>query len=384
MRLPMSNPMREVRFFEWYVRYVWPFHRLFLRKHLSKRCSKCIISERHLELKGGLCPLCRNDASFEKSDRVPDHRDFSPKQEALLKGIVEEGKNRHGSSYDALVLFSGGKDSTYMLHRIKEAFPELRVLALTVDTGFMSPIVWGNINRVIGMLGVEHIVYRPDPSFYKKLFRFAILQSGNRGCYDVVDRLGGDALHDIGRNIAVRLNIPILMSGISPAQVKQILGLDGFESPRAVECSTRNQSAGFPLDEIFSEEERKMYWWRGGDIPAGSIPRVLFPFYAWGYDETVIKRKVTSLGLLEPQNTSPIVTNNILIPLMGVIDVKRNGYSSFESEFASLIRSGKADRERWVSIFELLEYAAHSGNFLKKILDEGLGKLDLKRSDIGL
>lgn len=372
--------MFGVRMFEWYMRSLWPLHRLFVRNRLSKRCARCLISEKQGPLQDGLCLFCLNDQAQKIESGVS--LNVSDREQAFNDVVAKS--NHPESLYDALVLFSGGKDSAYLLYRIRKQNPTMRILALTVDNGFMSPIAWKNINRIVGVFGVEHMVYRPASDFYKKLFRFAFINSGTRGCYEVVDRLGGDALHDIGRNIAARLGIPILMSGISPEQVERILGLETFESPSGYERQTRMVSAGFDLKDIFSKEERERYWWNGDSWPSERIPRVLFPFYAWGYDEDAIRSEMVALGLFKASNVSPLVTNSILIPLMGVIDVRRNGYSSFEQEFAGLVRSGKADRKRWISIFELLEYEAHSEMFLKKIIDRGLEKLELKRSDVGL
>lgn len=65
----------------------------------------------------------------------------------------------------------------------------------------------------------------------------------------------------------------------------------------------------------------------------------------------------------------------------GVIDILNNGYSSFEPEFAQLIREKKADRKMWLYVFELLEFASRKG-LLNKDLNICLAKLNLKISDI--
>lgn len=59
---------------------------------------------------------------------------------------------KHGSAeYDAVMCYSGGKDSTYTLMLAVKKYG-LKVLSFTLDNGFISPVAFDNINRVTDAL----------------------------------------------------------------------------------------------------------------------------------------------------------------------------------------------------------------------------------------
>ncbi|TDR81551.1 phosphoadenosine phosphosulfate reductase family protein [Paludibacterium purpuratum] len=78
------------------------------------------------------------------------------------------------SKYDAMVLYSGGKDSTYML--VQLAKKGLRVCAWMLDPGYQSPQAIRNAENLTRSLGVPLIVEKKDKVMADGLFRagFAI------------------------------------------------------------------------------------------------------------------------------------------------------------------------------------------------------------------
>ena len=62
--------MSTNKIFELYASYLWPIVRKFVK--LSKRCNHCILSEKYVPLKNGICEKCTkniavNKESFEAS-----------------------------------------------------------------------------------------------------------------------------------------------------------------------------------------------------------------------------------------------------------------------------------------------------------------------------
>ncbi|MGN6543833.1 MAG: hypothetical protein ACTHK7_02205, partial [Aureliella sp.] len=174
------------------------------------------------------------------------------------------------------------------------------------------------------------------------------------------------------------------ISGLSPEQVERILGFSNFESPREMERKPRTESAGFQLRELYSKEELEKYWWNPSRWPENLQPRVVHPFHAWVYDEDFIPREVVRLGLVEPGQDNPLITNNDTIPVMLAMDSVHLGYSSFEPEFAQLVRQGRADRATWLAIFESIEYQAKRGQFLPSCVADTLRRLELTPEEIGM
>lgn len=366
------------RLFEFHTRFLWPLHRLWVKDRISRRCRRCALSERAADLDdAGLCAPCREPRSATP-ESAPDPADVSS-----LAKIIADHEGRGRGRYDALVLFSGGKDSVYMVRRLRDEHPRLRLLAFTLDNTFMSPVARANVLRLVEQLDLDHLTFRPSRAFLKKLYRHGITHLNQNGGYGTVDFSDGEFLLDAARTLAAEREIPLILCGYSRYQVQDGLGLRAFESPPERERSDRTHVAGMPLADIFTEEERRL-WWGGSRWPTDRPARLLFPLYAWNLDESVIAKQVADWGLLHPRENSPLVTNHRLIPLLGVVDIHRMGYSGFEKEFCRMIREGKAPLKRWRSVFELLEYTARTGLFVKPLVLKTLAELDLTPAEVGV
>jgi hypothetical protein len=111
---------------------------------------------------------------------------------------------------------------------------------------------------------------------------------------------------------------------------------------------------------------------------------MLFPLYAWDIREEEIRDKVVALGLIVPGRDSPILTNAQYIATLGVVDIHRDGYASFEPEFSRMIREGKARRENWQHVWEFLEYTARTGALIRGSISNVLARLQLTPTDVGI
>lgn len=374
------DPVKTARQFESYVRNIWPWQRKFVGSRLHRRCTQCGASERMLPLNAsGICSECERI----NAQGVPPKRARNPAVEAELAQILAAAQGTGSGSYDALLMFSGGKDSTYLAQRMKNEHPRLRLLACTVDNSFMSPVAKRNIDEILPRLNIDHVFIRPRREFYVKLFRYAVTHLNAEGSYGTVDFSDGEFMLDSARNLAAEKGIPLIICGYSRYQVENGLGLQHFESPRETERRPRTDTAGLKLEDMFDADERNL-WWRGQTRADVDVPRLLFPLYAWDLEEAEIKRQVVEWGLIQDRNQSPIVTNHRLIPLLGVVDVHQFGYSSFEKEFCRMIREGKAEREPWQHTFEFLEYTSKTGLFVKPLVLDLLKELDLTTQDVGV
>ncbi len=371
--------LREMKVFEFYKTKIWPIHRLFVKRHLTPRCSRCFLPQSYTVLEKGICKLCLTDKT-ENCGVTKENRNHL---QAELDCIMAKVLSKKNIKFHALILLSGGKDSSFMLHRLKTLYPKLRILAMTLDNTFMSPVALDNIATVIRTTGVDHIMVRPAARLMEKMFKAAFSQTDNRGCAAVVDQFDGDFFSDAARNLAAQMGIPYIFCGLSRDQVRHILKLDSFIADESTETKTREQVAGIPLTRIFGPQEMG-YWWDGRAWPREKRPRMIFPFFIWDYEESYIRSKVLELGLLQPGKDSPLVTNSSLIPLMGLVDMARLGYSSFEPEFARMVRQGKADRKEWLFTFETLEYAARTGRFLGRSVNQVMDRLSLTPEDLGI
>jgi amino acid adenylation domain-containing protein len=148
-----------------------------------------------------VCSECRAFDSYADRARVY----FKPEAE-LARILTHSGRSR--GEYDCLALLSGGKDSTYVLCRLVDM--GLKVLAFTLDNGYISDQAKGNIKRVVDTLGVDHI-YGTTPAM-KDIFVDSLQRHSNvcQGCFKTIYTLAVQTAHD--------RDIPFIVTGLSRGQ----------------------------------------------------------------------------------------------------------------------------------------------------------------------
>ena len=116
-----------------------------------RRCLRCVLPDTYpfIEFNAeGICNYCRE---YKKQ--------LFFGRESLEK-ILAKYRSKDGSP-DCIMGFSGGRDSTYGLHVIKEEFG-MTPIAYTYDWGMVTDQARRNQSRVVGELGVEHIIRSAD------------------------------------------------------------------------------------------------------------------------------------------------------------------------------------------------------------------------------
>jgi asparagine synthetase B (glutamine-hydrolysing) len=113
-----------------------------------KRCSTCLLPETFPFIEfddHGECNYCKN---YKPKNQ---HKPISE-----LQKLVEPFRKNDGSP-DVLIPFSGGRDSTYVLHVVKEELG-LNPVTYTYDWGMVTDLARRNIARICGKLGIENII----------------------------------------------------------------------------------------------------------------------------------------------------------------------------------------------------------------------------------
>lgn len=117
-----------------------------------QRCAKCVLPETFPFIsfdEKGVCNYCGNYKLKNKPRPLDD-----------LLHLVDPYRSKDGS-YDCIVPYSGGRDSTFTLHMIKKVL-KLNPIAFTYDWGMVTDLARRNIARVCGKLGVENVIVAAD------------------------------------------------------------------------------------------------------------------------------------------------------------------------------------------------------------------------------
>jgi len=358
--------MDQMKMLEWgmkinyyLVKYIWPICRILVKKKLSKRCSVCTLNENYVNIQDSVCDICREEKSKEPSEIAKDVQG-SEQAKKELDELLSNAQGKGGGLYDAIFFFSGGKDSTYILNKLRMDYKGLRILAITIDNGFRSPVGKQNAEEVCLHFDTDHMEIRPY-KMYKKLYKYGFENFSNRSFY-CIDFWGGEFFTDIGRNLAVQFDVPLLILGYTPEQIKIIRKWDEYELYAGNDFKfkdnqkfMREKFVNVMLEDIFTPDEMR-YWWDGSKCPEDKIPTVIFPFQAWGYNKAEIQKQISKLGIVKKKNMDAMLTNDVYCTLGVFSDYKIFGYCSVEPEWANLVRKGKEDKNQNRNLWECVEY----------------------------
>lgn len=126
-----------------------------------------------------------------------------------LRAVRSEARASRTGEHDALVLLSGGKDSTYTLYQMVEL--GFDVHAVTLDNGFISEGAKENVRRSVAHLGISHEFLTSDAM--NDIFRDSLERHSNvcHGCYKTI--------YTLATVRADQLGIPMIVTGLSRGQL---------------------------------------------------------------------------------------------------------------------------------------------------------------------
>lgn len=116
-----------------------------------RRCSKCVLPETFPFItfdESGVCNYCHSSAVNSALGRSALDQYLAPMR-------------RSDGRPDCLVPISGGRDSCYGIHYIKNEL-KMNPVAYTYDWGMVTDLARRNISRMCGSLGIEHILISAD------------------------------------------------------------------------------------------------------------------------------------------------------------------------------------------------------------------------------
>lgn len=166
------------------------------------RCTKCILPETYPFIEfddSGVCNYCR------------DHQPLQLAGREALEETLGKHRSKDGSP-DCIVAFSGGRDSSYGLHLIKNEY-KMNPVAYSYDWGMVTGIARRNQARMLGKLRVEHILRAADIPAKRRYIRKNILAWLKRPHLGMVPLfMAGDKFfYDIGRQLRRELGIPLVI-----------------------------------------------------------------------------------------------------------------------------------------------------------------------------
>ena len=165
-------------------------------------CKKCVLpssSAIPVEFnKDGVCSACNTSAQVEEIDWDRRLRQF--------KKLLNNYKNDNGENYDCLIPVSGGKDSYFQVHIIKNILG-LNPLLVTYNANNWMKEGYENLHNMRDAFGCDHIFFTPSISLLKRLNKLCFKKMGDMNWH------AHCGIQTYPYIIAVQHNIPLIIDG---------------------------------------------------------------------------------------------------------------------------------------------------------------------------
>ena len=230
-------------------------------------------------------------------------------QNEIMSNIFSK---KRGEKYDVAVMYSGGKDSSYLLYLLKKVYG-LNVVAVCVDNGYESNNLFDIIKKYTDNIGVELVVVRPSKENFTKFFNTMVVEDKlfaregvNHVCFVCNNILWCNVAKYASEN-----GIPYVASGLSLAQLSsgRPYPLEPDKMANAIaERSTKqilkNALEGFYQSKSYNaDEEFKNFI----DGLSGAVRQVttVYPYIYHQISVDDLKKSLDAYGWCPPNEVDP-------------------------------------------------------------------------------
>jgi amino acid adenylation domain-containing protein len=322
------------------------------------RCQRCLLPEGYPGIQfdeKGVCNICRKYDGFKDQVKryFKNNNDFV---QLINDTDTRKLKGKQGE-YDCLLLFSGGKDSTYVLHQLIDM--GLKVLTFTFDNGFISKAAFANIKRTTRALNVKNIVCKAENM--NKVFVESLNSHHSvcHGCWNALNTFGAKTAHEYGINLVI--------SGLSRGQIFE-MRLEGLFQQGIFDEEQIEQSL-LLFRKSFHSQNNKFLRIMGIDLAEEVVEQIHFVDYFRYFDAPVseIRRYLSQKGWVQPKDTG-FCSSNCLINDVGIYThLKGEGYHFYEPQLSWDCRLGSIPREQGLEEIDFKGDWLHVDRVLKEI-----------------
>lgn len=301
----------------------------------SSICSRCVLPSNFPNIsfdREGVCCFCSRPETAHQNE-------FDARQRQEFEQIVAHNKGK--SAYDALCCYSGGKDSTYMLKMMVRDLG-LNVLAFTLDNGFITDQSKQNIVKVVDLLQVDHLFFKPARTFMTRMYKEAIFGDLNKARGNYITRISDVCLSCIAvvntcaARLALQHRIPMIFAGFTPGQIPRAVIKNNHRFYR----ETFHQHRDHLQDRLGAKAGQYL------DLP--DDPFEIFqmsPYLVFEKSEAFILAEIRELGWVHPEHLDGCTSNCALNVVGNLCHEKKYGFHPYALELSKLIRKGLLSRD---------------------------------------
>jgi len=259
----------------------------------------------------------------------------------LLKSPPQRGK------YDVIFALSGGIDSSYTLYRLKKNYPDLNILAVQFDNGFISETALENAQKFCDLTKSTYMRLALDQNVLRDTFSKAATSHDaypGTAKYRASD-ICNTCISIIKQKIielAITTKTPFIVFAFSPGQT---------DAPFVT------------LTKPFLVWMRKIF---DGNLKAMGVPdrnaylidtqviqpgspepevTIIHPFLVWDYDKPAFKKECIRLGWIDPDLKDHNSSNCLLNAFAIKNHLDKYHIHSYAYDLAALVRQGNMERD---------------------------------------
>lgn len=288
----------------------------------------------------GLCHFCESFKPLSSEEK----QDYLSQIEELFRQHNGRGK------YDAIYALSGGKDSSYTLYKLKQDYPDLKILAVLFDNGFISENAINNAKKMCEITGNDFHQITMETDVLYDMFGKAARS------YDAFPKFAKYRASDICNTcigivkqklieLAIINNAPFIIFAFTAGQSPNpIIDL----SPSFIKWSRNLFDKQLKKIDIDDKDELFVV---KKDVIAGMDregPKILHPLCLWDYDEDRIIEKLVEIGWNPPNLNDSNSTNCTLNSFACYNHLEKYGIHPYAFDIAGIVRTGDMSREEGI------------------------------------
>ncbi|MBF0228930.1 MAG: hypothetical protein HQK63_04970 [Desulfamplus sp.] len=320
-------------------------------------CTKCILKHGHPGVKFnsyGECSICSGSSLGA---------DYAEKYSAILnnyeKFITASPVNE--GSYDSLLMLSGGKDSMYMLNKLKKETSK-RIISYTYDLPYEGKNAVNNIKEIMKLIDGDYISFSSYAK-YKQLMRKVFLSEKKEDAFKAEKTpctICTSYLVVSACFMAMNLKIPYILYCADPVQMFSV----ETDLKKLIHLLASYLGWDF-LDELTDKRASLVM-----KMDSKELPTVVLPYVTMmnSYSKENIIKELEKFGKLLPRSMG---TSCSLYPLLEYYSYKNYDCNLDSLEYAINVRKGFIPRNMMLSLDDLY----------KKIIIEIAVKEELTEQD---
>lgn len=343
-----------------------------MKEKQYKVCTNCVLDTSDEDLKfdsNGVCEICNK---YDSSIR--DWWNFGKGKEKELNKLISDIKDSgKGKEYDCILGFSGGLDSSYLLHLAVKEWG-LRPFVFHIDAGWNLPVTTSNIYKIGDKLGVKIHVEKLDWEEMRQI-QLAFFRTGHAG----LDAPQDHAFIAVIDKFSQKLGVKYILNGYN-------VGTEVVSNP-----VSWNKGAGYSGDGTYIKDVIKKHC----DVPIKNYT------FTSGFKHKVWLPYVKGIKTVTPLNYVPFTKNEMVDTLVreygyepykqkhfedlltkfleGYWLPTRFGYDIRRSQLSSLVITGQMTREE---ALEILSNPPLSEKECNELFSQVAAKLQISEKEL--